>query len=477
MARPMSASIISQPKLDGYVFTEKLGSGSYATVYKAYKKHGTREVVAVKCVLRSSLNKASSENLLREIELLKKLKHDNIVELKDFRWDDKCIYLIMEYYSGGDLSHFIRSKRALPEYIVKRFLQQIVKAMRYLREHNVAHMDLKPQNILMSSPANPYLRIADFGFAKHMFHGDELHAMRGSPLYMAPEIICKGIYDARVDIWSIGVILYECLFGRAPFASKNLKELQEKIWDSKPVELPYGVTVSDPCRDLLLRMLKRDPEKRISFDEFFNHPFVDLDHMPSNESLDKAVAIVRDAVLSDQKGDYASAVKHYCDSLSHFISAIHHEKNKEKKEVLRKKVKEYMDRAEELKTMMKPKKNEVLKRSSSTDPLQQLLEMYESNDEVTAALKVIKGAEIEHASEDYESALGHYELGLRTVIHALKEESKGKRKDLLGKQTHLWMEEAEKIQTFLSIRQLNTADTSTQEEEADNKYQGQCSIQ
>lgn len=103
--------------------------------------------------------------------------------------------------------------------------------------------------------------------------------------------------------------------------------------------------------------------------------------------------------------------------------------------------------------------------------------MYENNDEVIAALKVIKGAEIEHAAEDYESALGHYELGLRTIIYVLKEESKGKRKDLLGKQTTIWMEEAEKIKTFLSVKKLNTADTSTQEEETDNKYLGQCSIQ
>ncbi|CAG2215615.1 ULK3 [Mytilus edulis] len=97
MSRPSSSRPCSArtntgnlfPSLQGFVFTEKLGSGTYATVYKAYKKTGGRDVVAIKCVLKSGLNKASTENLLREIELLKKLKHQNIVELYDFQWDEK----------------------------------------------------------------------------------------------------------------------------------------------------------------------------------------------------------------------------------------------------------------------------------------------------------------------------------------------------------------------------------------------------
>merc|ERR1712012_1254050 len=97
------------PRLAGYVFTEKLGSGTYATVYKAFKQCGSREVVAIKCIEKSSLNKASTENLLTEIQLLKTLKHEHIVELKDFQWDDVYIYLIMEFCSGGDLSKLIRT--------------------------------------------------------------------------------------------------------------------------------------------------------------------------------------------------------------------------------------------------------------------------------------------------------------------------------------------------------------------------------
>ncbi|KAF6352743.1 unc-51 like kinase 3 [Rhinolophus ferrumequinum] len=114
------------PRLDGYILTERLGSGTYATVYKAYAKKDTREVVAIKCVAKKSLNKASVENLLTEIEILKGIRHPHIVQLKDFQWDSDNIYLIMEFCAGGDLSHFIHTRRILPEKVARVFMQQLV---------------------------------------------------------------------------------------------------------------------------------------------------------------------------------------------------------------------------------------------------------------------------------------------------------------------------------------------------------------
>lgn len=138
---------------------------------------GPREIVAVKCVLKKSLNKISTENLLTEIELLKTLKHEHIVQLKDFEWDKHYIYLIMEFCNGGDLSTFLKLKKALHENLVRKFLQQIgnlcdltydssliflfaASALKYMHEKNVAHLDLKPQNILMTSRTSPRLKIA-----------------------------------------------------------------------------------------------------------------------------------------------------------------------------------------------------------------------------------------------------------------------------------------------------------------------------
>ena len=122
------------PSLPNYALTEKIGTGSYGVVYKAHAKAGTRDVVAVKCVWRSGLAKHEVENIVNEISLLKKLKHDHIVVLKDFACDQNYIYIVMDYCGGGDLSHYIRNNTKLSEPVVKLFLQQLGSALKYLRQ-------------------------------------------------------------------------------------------------------------------------------------------------------------------------------------------------------------------------------------------------------------------------------------------------------------------------------------------------------
>jgi len=106
---------------------------------------------------------------------------------------------------------------------------------------------------------------------------------------MAPEILKCKVYDSKVDLWSVGVILYEVIFGYAPFTSSTLEELEKKILDDVPIQIPTHVMLSETCKDLLKRLLQRNPLQRITFEEFFDHPFVDLEHMASNLSYPKAV--------------------------------------------------------------------------------------------------------------------------------------------------------------------------------------------
>lgn len=288
MASLRSTGVLKQPQLAEFTFTEKLGQGSYASVYKAFKKVGQREVVAVKCILKTSLNSISKENLLTEIEVLKTLKHRHIIQLKDFMWDENYVYLIMEYCGGGDLSSYLKKYRIIHESVAKFFLQQLASALQFMRSKFISHMDLKPSNILLTSKQHPVLKIGDFGFAQYLDGPTESSFLRGSLLYMAPEIVTSRQYNEKADLWSVGIILYECLYGRTPFHSNSETELRSKLKSDVPIKLPPGLSVSGSCRDLLTRLLERNPEKRMSYEEFLGHPFLDFEHAPSAESLNKA---------------------------------------------------------------------------------------------------------------------------------------------------------------------------------------------
>ncbi|XP_031424868.1 serine/threonine-protein kinase ULK3 isoform X1 [Clupea harengus] len=446
------ATSFAPPKLADFILTEKLGSGTYATVYKAYRKMDSREVVAVKVVSKKSLNKSSMENLLTEIEILKTVRHPHIVQLKDFQWDNENIYLILEWCSGGDLSRFIRSRRILPERVARRFLQQIACALQFLNERNISHLDLKPQNILLSGSV---LKLADFGFAQYMSPWDEQSALRGSPLYMAPEMVCRRQYDARVDLWSVGVILYEALFGQPPFASRSYAELEEKIRSDRPIELPVSARVSRDCRDLLPRLLERDPGTRITFPQFFSHAFVDLEHMPSSESLGKAKALVLQAVQKDQTGERAAALSLYCSALEYFVPAIHYETDRQRKEALRQKVKQYVSRAEELKALVaSDNRISFEERSSARDILR---EMSRDQPRLLAALDLASAAiaKEEMGEEDYDT-LDLYQQSLGEMLLALAAENQGRKRELLHSEIKSLMTRAEYLKENMKMRETQT---------------------
>ncbi|XP_068612869.1 serine/threonine-protein kinase ULK3-like, partial [Brachionichthys hirsutus] len=444
-----STSNLSPPKLADFILTARLGSGTYATVYKAYRKGDSREVVAVKVVGKKSLNKVSTENLLTEIEILKTMRHPHIVQLKDFQWDADNIYLILEWCSGGDLSRSIRSRRVLPERVVRRFLQQIACALQFLHERNISHLDLKPQNILLSGSV---LKLADFGFAQYMSPWDEQSVLRGSPLYMAPEMVCQRQYDARVDLWSVGVILYEALFGRAPFASRSYAELEEKIRRNQPIEIPPGARVSKDCRDLLLRLLERNPDARITFAEFFAHPFVDLEHMPSAESLVKAKDLVMQAIQKDQEGERSTALSLYCSALEHFVPALHFETDQQRKDALRQKVSRYASRAEELKALVASDNRVSFEVAQTSRGV--LREMSRDQPRLLAALDMASStmAKEESGSDDQE-ALDMYQQCLGELLLALAAEPQGRRRELLHSEIQSLMSRAEYIKKNIKMQE------------------------
>lgn len=473
-----------------YLVCDKIGSGGYADVYKAYKRSsGGRECVAIKAVLRSTLSPGSTESLLTEIRLLKRLNHDHIVQLKDFMYDTNYIYIVMEYCAGGDLSHFIKSKHRLPENACQRFLQQLASALKYMRDENVSHFDLKPQNILLASRKNPVLKIGDFGLAQLMPESESASKVKGSPLYMAPEILLEKKYDAKVDLWSVGVILYECLFGNAPYSSATMEELIQRIKSDKQIKLPPNTSVSPKCQDLLVRCLERDPHKRIEFEEFFQHPFVDLEHKPSPANMEKARNLLKQAVELDERQEYETALVLYTESLLYLVPNIHVEPDAQRKHALRQRVAGYLDRTEQLKCLLsqqgiscpsvdipslphiptgdQPEPNVVratLRTSSSQEHDHHLLEVNELLKLSSTTPTMSDALEIAISGEHYEQegsfsiALEKYELALGKLLNLLSSEPVGRRRDLLISVIKRWMGQAEEIKRLVHVAQSKLAE-------------------
>lgn len=199
------------------------------------------------------------------------------------------MYLVMEYCNGGDLADYLHIKGTLSEDTISSFLQQIAGAIKVIHSNNIVHRDLKPQNILLNFKTDPksennasanttaqdiQLKIADFGFARFLQDGVMAATLCGSPLYMAPEVIMSHHYDKKADLWSIGTIAYQCLTGKAPFTADSpqaLKNFYEKHVNLVP-DIPTNT--SPNLKDLLLKLLKRNPGDRINFEDFLHHPFL-----------------------------------------------------------------------------------------------------------------------------------------------------------------------------------------------------------
>ena len=180
----------------------------------------------------------------------------------------------MEYCAGGDLHNFIRKQGPLPSKIAQHFMIELAKGLKFLYSHALVHRDLKPHNLLLVefSPSSS-LKIADFGFARHLNEAALADTLCGSPLYMAPEILRHNKYDAKADLWSVGTVLYEMLVGRPPFSGSNPQELLLNI-ERTDLKIPKHVASDEDVIQMLKLLLRRNPMERISFKEFFNNKYL-----------------------------------------------------------------------------------------------------------------------------------------------------------------------------------------------------------
>jgi serine/threonine protein kinase len=260
-------------KIGKYELGKTLGTGAFSKV-----KHGvdceTGEVSAVKIIDKQQLAKEHmEEQLKREIAIMKHLKHENIVQLKEVLQTAKHIYIVLELVTGGELFDRIVAAKRFDEVTGRKYFQQLILAIYYCHQQGIAHRDLKPENLLLDGQDR--LKISDFGLSNLQRSGGSqatlLQTVCGTPNYVAPEVLKeKGYNGFTADLWSCGVILFVMLAGYLPFDDPNMNALFNKI---ERGEFRMAKWFSPEVKDLITKMLVVDPEKRYNLDDVIAHPW------------------------------------------------------------------------------------------------------------------------------------------------------------------------------------------------------------
>ena len=261
---------------DYYEVIRKLGKGSYGKVYEV-KNKTTGEIRACKQLSKSNLS--NLKKFEKEIELLIKTDHPNIIKLYEVFEDDRFIYLIMEKCNGGELFDriiiHIQSNKMYTEKDAAKIFQQLISAIVYCHDNGIVHRDLKPENLLYINEGdeiNNPIKVIDFGLSRNFDPKSKMNTKVGTAYYVAPEVL-EGNYTEKCDVWSAGVILYILLSGEPPFNGANDREIYKAI--SKMIyQFPYNKwkNISKNAIDLIEKCLVPE-DKRISAKEVLEHPW------------------------------------------------------------------------------------------------------------------------------------------------------------------------------------------------------------
>ncbi|KAG2221413.1 hypothetical protein INT45_012664 [Circinella minor] len=328
--RQRKVRLPTYPGLERYEIIKKLGDGAFSNVYKA-RDIRTGRKVAIKVVrkhdpdvneshLHPSMKKkpraTERANILKEVQIMRNVKHGNIAQLIDFTESKEHYYLVLELCEGGELFHRIVRLTYFSEALARHVITQVAQGVRYLHEEcGVVHRDIKPENILFDPiayiPSSPHRRrgygfdenkedegifvkevggggigtvkLADFGLSKVIWDSSTWTPC-GTVGYTAPEIVRDQRYSKAVDMWALGCVLYTMLCGFPPFYDESIHALTDKVANGQYAFLsPWWDPISDSAKDLITRLLCVDPNERYTIDQFLQHPWVtEKPFLPNN---------------------------------------------------------------------------------------------------------------------------------------------------------------------------------------------------
>lgn len=254
-----------------YEVGKLLGCGAFAKVYHA-RDIRNGQSVAIKVINKKKItSNTMMNNIKREISIMRRLRHPNIVRLYEMLATKTKIYFVIEYIKGGELFAKV-CKGRLSESLCRKYFQQLISALSYCHSRGVYHRDLKPENLLLDE--NGDLKISDFGLSALTDQVREdglLHTLCGTPAYVAPEILTKMGYEGtKIDIWSSGIILFVLSAGYLPFHDSNLMVMYKKIYKG---EFRCPKSMSPDLKRFLFRLLDTNTATRITINEIKRDPW------------------------------------------------------------------------------------------------------------------------------------------------------------------------------------------------------------
>ncbi|KAL3316286.1 Serine/threonine-protein kinase sik2 [Cichlidogyrus casuarinus] len=279
-----------QPKIGAYAIEETIGRGNFSFV-KLATHTITNMKVAIKIIDKSKLSRENIQKMYREVDIMKKVYHQNIVTLYQIMDTTKLLYIVMEYVPNGELFEYIRSNGKFNESVAKKKFMGLLSAVEACHDSGIVHRDLKAENLLLDQEMNIKLAVnlltlfLDFGFGTFCGSPDDLLlTWCGSPPYAAPEIFCGEPYiGTKADVWSLGVVLYVMVCGALPFGGETLPELKEQVVNAN-FRIPFWLSLV--CEDLLRQMMAKKPRKRPSIKQIREHRWFKLEKRdPSKDRL------------------------------------------------------------------------------------------------------------------------------------------------------------------------------------------------
>ena len=248
---------------------KNIGKGGFGCVWKVRHKE-TKKVYAIKVINKESIIKQNLvEQTNREIQIMYKLDHPYIIKLANHFEDDEDFCLIMQYASKGQLYSQIKRLKRLDQKQAAQYMREIISAVKYLhtRDPPIIHRDIKPENVLLDSEG--ICKLADFGWSNFEEGNKQRETYCGTPEYLAPEMINKSGHDENIDIWSLGVMLFEMLTGKTPF---NFKGDRNQLYNSiKTLKIVWTDDFPPLAKDLISKILRLQPKDRLNLDQIIEH--------------------------------------------------------------------------------------------------------------------------------------------------------------------------------------------------------------